>query len=274
VTTGAALPGGPGTIGGTLSRQREPLPTRVDGLPDLPPEYGRVLDAGLRRLGLRLSADARRQIDDHVRLLLAWTGSINLTAIRGPADVARRHVLDSLAGAPVLERLAVRRFVDLGSGGGFPGLPLAAALPGTQALLVESVAKKADFLATVSRAVGLADRVSVAAARAEALAEDPAHRGAWPAVVVRAVGALADSVELAFPLLSPGGHLIAWKRNPPPAELAAARRAAAVLGGGRLRIEPAGVEGLPEHVLVVAELRSTAPPAYPREPALRKHRPW
>ena len=69
---------------------REPLPTRVEGLPELPPEYGHALDAGLRELGLDLTPEARTAIDDHVRLLLAWTVAVNLTAIRDPADVARR----------------------------------------------------------------------------------------------------------------------------------------------------------------------------------------
>ena len=79
-------------------------------------------------LGIELPASARGAIDGHVRLLLAWNVAINLTAIRDPVEVARRHVLDSLAAvpAPPARRSA---FVDIGSGGGFPGIPLAAALP-------------------------------------------------------------------------------------------------------------------------------------------------
>jgi 16S rRNA (guanine527-N7)-methyltransferase len=103
-----------------------------------------VLDATLLELGLSIDATVRRAIDDHVRLLLRWTEAINLTAIRDPAEAARLHVADSLAAVPVLRARSIDRFLDLGSGGGFPGLPLALALPAARAVLVESVGKKAD----------------------------------------------------------------------------------------------------------------------------------
>ena len=96
---------------------------------------------------------------------------------------------------------------------GIPGLPLAAALPAARALLLEPVAKKAAFLSVVASATGLAGSVEAAAVRAEALAADGRHRGRWPGVTVRAVAGLAELIELAFPLLEPGGTLVAWKRG-------------------------------------------------------------
>jgi 16S rRNA (guanine527-N7)-methyltransferase len=240
----------------------------------LPPGYERALEAGLAQLGLEVPVAARTAIDGHVRLLLAWTGAINLTAVRDPVEVARRHVLDSLAGVRILERLDGERFLDLGSGGGFPGLPLVAALPGRTALLVESVTKKAAFLSTAVAAVGLASRVAVANARAEVIASQPGDRGRWPVVVVRAVAPLADIVELAFPLLASGGHVVAWKRGELAAELAGARRALTALGGGTMTVEPAGVADLPAHVLVVVRKSGPTPDGYPRDPALRKRQPW
>src|SRR4029077_18074064 len=108
--------------------------------------------------------------------------------------------------------LDVDAFVDLGSGGGLPGVPLAIALPARRALLVESTGKKARFLETAVAAVAPADdhdtaseaTIDVAGVRAEVLARDPAQRGAWPCVTARAVAALPDLVELAVPLLRPG----------------------------------------------------------------------
>ena len=97
-------------------RGRGPLPTRVDDLPPLPPAYQRALDDGLAVLGLVLEFSARRAIDDHVRLLLAWNPAINLTAIDDPAEIAVRHVLDSLTAVPLLRARRVERLVDLGSG--------------------------------------------------------------------------------------------------------------------------------------------------------------
>ncbi len=250
-------------------------------------------------LRITLPAEARAAIDGHVRLLLAWNGAINLTAIREPAAIAVRHVADSLTALPVLRARGIDRFIDLGSGGGFPGIPLAAALPADRALLVDSIGKKVRFLATVIAAVGLADRVAAEAARSEQLAATSRDRGAWPAVTARAVGSLAELVELALPLLAPGGVLIAWKQGgiDDPAglggELAAARRALdAIDRGARIDVEAAGAEAaarpgvapaahpeaiaaLAGHRLIVVE-RGPHPidPAWPREPATRRRAPW
>ncbi len=262
------------TTGGVpIHPAREPLPTRVQGLPDLPIEYAHVLDAGLADLGLALDGAARAAIDDQARLLIAWSAAINLTAIREPAAIARAHILDSLTACGELRRRGIDTFLDLGSGAGYPGVPLAATLPAARAALVEPVGKKAAFLRTVVTATGLA-AVEVLPVRAEALAADAAHRGRWPAVTARAVASLADLVELSFPLLVPGGVLVAWKRGDLVAEVAAAQRAIEALGGGAIAsIEP-HVAGLEGHRLVVVTSRGRVPAAYPRDPAARKRRPW
>jgi 16S rRNA (guanine527-N7)-methyltransferase len=257
-----------------LDIAREPLPTRVDGLPELPSEYGDALDDGLARLDLTLPATARIVIDAQVRLLLAWTAAINLTSIREPAAVAVAHVLDSLSAVGAMRERGIERFVDIGSGGGYPGLPLAVALPAAQALLLEPIGKKARFLETVVTATGQSETVEVATLRAEALASDRAHRGRWPAVTARAVGSLAELVELAFPLLAPDGVLIAWKRGDLVDEVASARRAIEALGGGTVASVEPDLPGLEGHRLVILTSRGRVPTAYPRDPAARKRRPW
>jgi 16S rRNA (guanine527-N7)-methyltransferase len=258
-----------------VTRLRDPLPTDVSGLPALPTGYDAVLDEGLAALGLTLDATARTAIADHVRLLLAWTAAINLTAIRDPVGAAREHVLDSLAAVPLLRARSAPDLLDLGSGGGFPGLPLAIALPKVRTVLVESVGKKATFLATVVDALALRPRVAVAATRAETLAADPHHRGRWSTVAVRAVGPLVELAELGLPLLAPGGIVVAWKRRADDgtalgAEIATAERLVHQLGGGRPRIEPIAIPGLLDHVLVVIEKVGPTPPGYPRDPATRR----
>jgi 16S rRNA (guanine527-N7)-methyltransferase len=257
-----------------VDRLREPLPTRVDETPELPAAYDAALEAGLDTLALTLSPEARAAIDGHVRLLLAWTEAINLTGIREPAAVATAHVVDSLTGVGVLRERGIERFIDLGSGGGYPGLPIAAALPAARALLLEPVAKKAGFLSAVASATGLTDTVEAASVRAEALAADRRHRGRWPGVTVRAVAGLAELVELAFPLLEPDGALVAWKRGDIDAELATAERAIDALGGGSLDVRPIAVDGLQGHQLVVATSGGRVPAGYPRDPGSRKRRPW
>lgn len=257
-----------------MDRPPEPLPTRVDETPALPAAYDVALESGLAALSLTLTPEARSAIDGHARLLLAWTAAINLTAIRDPAAVAIAHVIDSLTGVSVLRDRGVDRLLDLGSGGGYPGIPIAAALPAARALLLEPIRKKAAFIATAADAVGLDAIVQAAPVRAEALAADDRHRGRWPAVTARAVAGLGELIELSFPVLEPGGILVAWKRGDLEREWAGGERAVATMGGGTLEVVPVEVPGLEGHYLVVATAQGAAPAAYPRAPGVRKRRPW
>jgi 16S rRNA (guanine527-N7)-methyltransferase len=259
---------------------RDPLPTCVRDLDPLPEDYEATLRGGLRAaLGGDAASDAAvsegqlQTIADHVRLLLAWNGAINLSGIRDPGMIACEHVLDSLTALPLMRQAGIEEFIDLGSGGGYPGLPLAVALPARRALLVESVGKKARFLATAVEATGMRGRVAIAATRAETLAGDPHHRGHWQAVTARAVAGMGDLVELALPLLRIGGLLVAWKRAPAEAELAAADGAIRQLRGRLVRLEPVRVPGLEDHVLAVVEKVGETPPQFPRDPAARRRRP-
>ena len=140
-------------------------------------------------------------------------------------------------------------------------------------MLLDPIAKKARFLSVVVTAIGLAEVVEAAPIRAEALAADRRHRGRWPAVTARAVAPLPDLVELAVPLLAPGGCLIAWKRGEIGDELAAAGRALDALGGGSFAVRDVPVNGLDGHRLVVVTARGRVPAIYPRDPATRRRRP-
>lgn len=266
-----------------MNQDREPLPTRVGGLPPLPPAALSLLDAGLETLGLAdVPSAIRTGLVDHVRLLIAWNGSINLTAIREPEAIVREHVLDSLTGVGVLRERGLDALLDLGSGSGYPGLPLAIVLPARRALLVDSVGKKAAFLSaaasvsSVAPSGGLAEAdpaIAVFAGRAEALAADRRHRERWQAVVARAIAPLAELAELALPLVARGGVLVAWKRQPLDAELAVAGIAIDRMGGSPATVVPVSIAGLEDHVLVVIEKVRPGPSGYPRDPARRRQQP-
>ena len=208
-----------------------------------------------------------------MRLLLAWNEAINLTAIREPGEVARAHVLDSLSAVPLLRGLGIGRLLDLGSGGGFPGIPLSAALGADRVLLVDSVGKKVQFLSVVIKAVGLRSTTAAEQARAEALARDPRDREAWPAVTARAVASLADLVEVALPLMAPGGVLVVWKGASAEREVEAAEGALRALRAGPVRVVDAGVPGLEDHRLVVVPRGGPIDARFPREPGERRRRP-
>jgi 16S rRNA (guanine527-N7)-methyltransferase len=230
------------------------------------------------------SARARRTYEVHAQLLRDWNEAINLTAIRDPAEVARRHICDSLSAASTIGALlpAGGSLLDLGSGAGYPGLPLAVAVPLGRLGLLDSVGKKARFLGVVSRAVGAimeedqgkAPAIEIIAERAEDVAQEPDHRGAWDVVTARAVGSLAEVLELSLPLTREGGAVVAWKREDGGRGLGDELREAGSIiraaGGGRPSVVTIVAPCLPGHRLVVVGKDRPTPAAYPRAAAERK----
>jgi 16S rRNA (guanine527-N7)-methyltransferase len=256
-------------------------------------DFDAALDAGLTESGLletpAASQRARRSYEAHARLLRAWNAAINLTAIRDEAGMARRHVVDSLSAVPHMLPL-VRpgsALLDIGSGGGYPGLPLAAALPLGRVGLLDSVGKKARFLGAAGGAVSAilaedaapdepAPKIEAIAERAEDLAEEPDHRGAWDIVTARAVGPLAEVVELGMPLVREGGFVVAWKREDERAGLRAELRDAGSIiratGGGRPEVVHIDTPSLPDHRLVIVSKLRPTPASYPRPAGVRRRR--
>jgi len=260
---------------------REPLPRSIHELPPIEPSFWSVVDDGLAEVGLALGAGERAAIEAHVRLLLSWNARINLTALRSAEQVARGHVLDSLAALPALRNLVGpgASVLDLGSGGGYPGLPIAIALPARRMALVDSIAKKAAFLEVAASAVqdalgraGLpAPDITAIAERAEDLADEPDQRESWDLVVARAVGSMAEVAELCLPLTRRGGSVVAWKRDAGDGalaeEVARSARICHAAGGGTpvvVTVEAAARLRLAGHCLVVIHKHRATPDRYPR----------
>jgi 16S rRNA (guanine527-N7)-methyltransferase len=164
------------------------------------------------------------------------------------------------------------RLVDVGSGGGMPGLPLKIAFPRLHVTLVESVHKKAEFLRQTVSNLGLRD-VEVVAARAEVAARDAAHRDAYDWATARALGTLPVVVELCAPFLAPGGLLVAQRGGDLDADLARAAPAFKALHlWSRTPIE-LDLPGLHGHGLIVGEKYAPTPEAYPRRSGMARKRP-
>jgi len=138
---------------------------------------------------------------------------------------------------------------------------------------VDSVGKKARFLTAAIGAMGLTATAVAVQARAEALGREPRDRGRWPVVTARAVAPLADLVEVALPLVAPGGVLIAWKGASADDEIAAAAGALRALRAGPVRVVDAGVPGLAGHRLVVVPRGGAVEARFPRDPAERRRNP-
>jgi 16S rRNA (guanine527-N7)-methyltransferase len=159
------------------------------------------LDAGLSALGIALDPVAIARLLDYVELLERWNGAYNLTAVRDPAEMVTRHLLDSLA---ILPHVSGATLADLGSGAGLPGIPLAIAVPERETLLVDSNGKKARFLREAVRRLGL-EHVRVAESRVEDVA------GTFDCVTARAFASLAEMLGWGGHLLAPGGVWLAMK---------------------------------------------------------------
>lgn len=268
--------------------ERVALPTDPSGLPPMGDDFDAALESVITELGLTdtvaASAQARASYEMHARLLTAWGAAINLTAIREPAAIARLHVGDALAAVSTLsDRGAMTgSLLDVGSGGGYPGLPLAAALSVGRTALLDSVGKKARFLAVAGAAVtemlraadGTAPTIEAIAERAEDLADEAERREAWDIVTGRAVGPLSEVMELALPLTRLGGFVVAWKReggnSDLRAELRDAGRIIRVTGGGRPDVVKIPGDTYASHRLIVVAKERPAAAGYPRAAGVRK----
>src|SRR5579859_5169433 len=186
------------------------------------PEIRQSLVDAAAQLGIHLTDAGLAKLDQLGAALREGNRRVNLTRITDPAEIETRHFLDSLSAAlPVLDRLRQGeplRLVDVGSGGGMPGLPLKIAFPQLHVTLVESVGKKADFLRETVAQLGLAD-VQVIGLRAELAGRDPDHRDAYDWATARGLAKLPVVIELCAPFLAPGGLLVAQRSGDLDAQL-------------------------------------------------------
>ncbi len=240
------------------------------------PETRPPLVESAARLGIDLADGQLARLDQLGAALREGNRRVNLTRIIDPAAIETRHFLDSLSAAvPLLDRLRAGealRLVDVGSGGGMPGLPLKIAFPALRVTLVESVNKKAAFLRETVTQLGLAD-VEVVAQRAELAGRAEVHRDAYDWATARALGILPVVIELCAPFLAPGGLLVAQRSGDLDAEVlqaAPAFKALRLWARTPLYLE---IAALPGHALVVGEKYAATPAAYPRRAGLPRKRP-
>ena len=220
---------------------------------------------------VELEPGAREALKTVLRLLAEERASVS--SVTDPAHAWKVHVADSLTGLEVRPLREASRIADIGSGAGFPGLVLAAALPNATVDLIESVGRKCEFVRRAIAASGIAN-ARVLNLRSEEVAAGEG-REAYDAVTARAVGRLSTLAELASPLLKKGGALIAWKGKRDPDEEAQLANAAERLAMQPEQILPVGPYAGSEHRhLHVIRKSGPTPPKLPRRAGLAKKRPF
>ncbi|WP_291423645.1 16S rRNA (guanine(527)-N(7))-methyltransferase RsmG [Deinococcus sp.] len=228
------------------------------------PEGLALLQDGAGQLKLELTPEQLSKFEQLYILLLEGNHRLNLTALRQERDIVLKHFVDSLSCLRGGHLGGDLRVLDLGTGGGFPALPLAIMRPELHLIPLDSTRKKIDFVRETAAALGL-DNVTPLVGRAEQVGRLPDYREQLDRVVVRAVAALPVLVELALPLLRVGGQLVAQKGALGQEELGAGQQVARELRGEVIEVDSFGLPILgDERTLVVVRKDGRTPEKYPR----------
>ena len=205
--------------------------------------------------------------------LIEWNQKFNLTAIRDSESIRTKHFLDSFSCVLAWKASPPEHLIDIGTGAGFPGIPLKILYPNLKLTLVESVGKKAMFCQHIVRVLGL-EHVDVIQSRAEDLGQNPQHREKYDWAVARAVANLNVLSEYLMPFVKVGGMALAQKGESGPAEAQSAEKAMELLGGKLKQLIAVNLPGVADdRYLVVMEKVAATPPKYPRKPGIPMKQP-
>jgi 16S rRNA (guanine527-N7)-methyltransferase len=215
-------------------------------------------------LNIRLSAKQLSDLHIYERELLEWNTRFNLTAIDNPETIHTKHFLDSLTCVVAMQDTPIGRVLDLGTGAGFPGLPLKILYPKMRLTLVDSVGKKVEFCRHIVKVLQL-EGVDVIQDRAESLGHQAIHREQYDWSIARAVAIMPVLMEYLLPFVKVGGKALAMKGQDAHAEAHTADHAIRILGGHLQRLVPITLPGVADerHLIVVDKVAAT-PKKYPR----------
>ncbi len=235
------------------------------------------LAQGLSDMGLELTSSQAKQFELYYQELLEWNKRINLTSITDYEEVQIKHFLDSTTVTLALAKEDMNKpdlsIIDIGTGAGFPGLPLKILLDQSRLVLLDSTAKKAAFLHHISQKLNLSN-VEIVTGRAEEIAHLPLYRQQFDLVVSRAVASLPTVVELALPFCQISGKFVAQKKGEISQEITKAGKAINVLGFKLNQVMEIELgEFSDERYLVIIDKICPTPEKYPRRPGIPKRRP-
>lgn len=235
------------------------------------------MDIFYRHLGnlipISLTDGQKAQLEQFEALVLEWNEKLNLTAITEKQAFWYKHIYDSLTCLQVLFAFGSSSVIDIGTGAGFPGIPLKITYPEMRLTLAESVKKKANFCRLAVETLRL-ENVDVVAERAETIGQDAAHREKYDWAIARAVAPLSVLAEYLLPLVHLGGHALAQKSGNTAEELAKAENAIRTLGGEIDQVIPIELpEAMGSRMLIIIKKVKRTPAQYPRRPGVPKKNP-
>ncbi len=224
-------------------------------------------------IGLRLSEQQVARLQAYADELAAWNQRFSLTAISEPEKIRIKHFLDSFTPYLVMKNLPGRRVIDIGTGAGFPGIPLKILLPEIEVILVDSIGKKTAFCEHIVRHLGL-EGIQVVRERVERLGQDQTFREQFDWAIARAVAHLSTLSEYLLPLVKVNGKMLAMKGAQGPQEAQEAENALSMLGGDLQQVLEIKLPGVVEHRYLITILKkASTPDQYPRRVGIPGKRP-
>ena len=230
-------------------------------------------EKGLKELGITLSSEQREQFDKYYELLVEWNKVMNLTGITEYDEVNLKHFIDSLSIVRVIDMNSVKRMVDVGTGAGFPGIPLKIAFPDTEILLLDSLNKRVKFLNEVISQLGL-KKITAVHGRAEELAKNKSYREGFDLCVSRAVANLSTLCEYCLPFVGITGYFCSYKSADSDKEIKNSENAVKILGGEIKSVDKFNLPGtdMGRAIVNVEKIKNT-PKKYPRKAGLPAKEP-
>lgn len=231
------------------------------------------LERALTQLGVEYTPKMIQQFREYMEGILEWNEKINLTAITDPDEFVVKHYIDSVLAAGQREVKDARRVIDVGTGAGFPGIPLSILFPEKAFVLMDSLNKRLKVIDDLCGRIGILN-VTTVHSRAEELARNPKHRACYDLCVSRAVANMATLAEYCLPFLCKGGYFLAYKGPDYQEELARAKGAVRILGGEFLEAREAEIADfdLSHKILYIRKVKDT-PAKYPRKAGIPSKEP-
>ena len=226
-------------------------------------ERSEYIISRMKEAGYSLTEEQAGQFLAYYDLLIEKNQVMNLTRITEFKEAVDKHFADSLVLNRVLDPSRIHKLIDIGTGGGFPGIPLKIMYPHMSVVMLDSVGKKIDFVNEVIEQLGLEDTYALHD-RAEDMARDKKHREKYDACVSRAVANMTVLTEYCLPFVRVGGYFVAYKGDDRPEELAAAEKAVKVLGGRPMEFDRFSLFGMGRCLVKVRKDKKT-PMQYPRK---------